>query len=431
MLAPGLLVSAPRSGAGKTTVTLGLQRALTRRGLRVRGAKAGPDYIDPAFHAAACGAPGVNLDGFAMEPSLLGALAARAADGADIVVAEGAMGLFDGLAGGVGSSASVAAAVGWPVLLVVDASGTSQTAAAVAHGCASFDPRVRIGGVILNRVASERHWRLVEQGFARLDLPILGVLGRDDKLVLPERHLGLVQAEETSALDERLSRLADAIEAGVDLDGVLAMAQPTMVGTGALPRPPAQRIAVARDAAFSFLYPHLLEGWRDHGAEIAFFSPLADEPPPLECDACWLAGGYPELHAGRLAAAERFRSGLRTFAAGKPVYGECGGYMVLGQGLEDADGTRHAMTGLLPVETSFAKRRLHLGYRQARLHGASLLGEDGTLLRGHEFHYASITSGAPDASNAMADVSDGEGNPLGLAGHRIGRVSGSFFHVIA
>lgn len=430
-LAPGLLVSAPRSGAGKTTVTLGLQRALRRRGLRVRGAKAGPDYIDPAFHAAACGAPSVNLDSFAMAPDLLGALAARTATDADIVVSEGAMGLFDGLGEGVGSSAAVAAAVGWPVLLVVDVSGASQTAAAVAHGCASFDPKVRIGGVILNRVASERHRRLVEQGFARLALPILGALGRDDGLTLPERHLGLVQAEETDELDARLDRLADAVAAAVDLDAVVAMAAPTRAGRGVLPRPPAQRIAVARDAAFSFLYPHLLAGWRDHGAEIRFFSPLGDEAPPADCDACWLPGGYPELHAGRLAAMTRFQAGLKAFAAGKPVHGECGGYMVLGRGIEDADGMRHAMAGLLPVETSFARRRLHLGYRQARLRSTSLLGAAGTCLRGHEFHYAAVIGGAPTEADALAEVSNGEGRPLGLAGHRIGRVSGSFFHMIA
>ncbi len=437
MTAAGLLVAAPRSGSGKTTIVLGLQRALARRGLRVAGAKCGPDYIDPAFHAAATGRPSLNLDSFAMEPALLATLVRAGSREAELVIAEGSMGLFDGIRGEpgrTGASADVAALTGWPVLLVLDVSGHAQSAAAVALGCASFDPRIAVAGVVLNKVASERHERLVRDGMARVGIPVLGALRRDAALTLPERHLGLVQAVETAGLDAHLDRLADAVEGALDLDAVVALARPARLPPAAdavALDPPGQRIALANDAAFSFVYPHILARWREAGAEIRPFSPLADEPPPTGCDACWLPGGYPELHAGRLAAAGRFLSGLRAFAEEGPVHGECGGYMVLGETLEDAEGRVHPMAGLLPVETSYAKRRMHLGYRVARLLHDGPLGPAGTALVGHEFHYASVVRADASRELAFADASDAEGTPLGPAGHRRGRVSGSFFHVVA
>ena len=435
--APGLLVSAPRSGSGKTVVALGIQRAFRRRGLRVRGAKCGPDYIDPAFHAAATGRPSYNLDTFGMGDALLGALAAESATDADIVVAEGAMGLFDGVAGArdrTGASSEVAARFGWPVILVLDVSSQAQSAGAVALGFARFDPRVTVAGVILNRVASERHRRSVAEGLARAGMRVLGAIGRDPSLALPERHLGLVQAGETPDLDARLDGFADVIERSVDLDALRALAAPTEAGPVApalaLP-PPGQRIALARDAAFSFVYPHAVAGWRRAGAELVPFSPLADEGPPEDCDCCWLPGGYPELHAPRLAGADRFQSALRRFAETRPVHGECGGYMALGRSITDADGRAHPMAGLLPVDTSYAERRLHLGYRIATLAAAGPLGPAGGRLVGHEFHYASVVGGTPADETAFATVTDGEGRPLGPTGHRVGRVSGSFFHAIS
>lgn len=431
----GLVIAAPRSGSGKTTVTLALLRALTRRGLAVRGAKCGPDYIDPAFHEAATGFPSYNLDSFAMPGGLLDACAARAGEGADIVIAEGSMGLHDGVVaaeGRSGANADIAARYGWPVLLVVDVSGAAQSAAAVALGCAAYDPRIRIAGAILNKVASPRHRRLVEAGFAHAGIPVLGALTRDAGLVLPERHLGLVQAGETADLEARLDALADLAEASLDCEAILALASGRAIPVGgAFPPPPGQRIAVARDAAFSFLYPHLLAGWRARGAEIVPFSPLADAPPSRDCDACWLPGGYPELHAGRLAGARRFLDGLHAFAESRVVHGECGGYMVLGESLEDADGVVHPMAGLLPVATSYRRRRLHLGYRIASLRGDCAIGRGGARLVGHEFHYASELSAPPEADQALAAVTDAAGATLGLAGHRRGRVSGSFFHLIA
>lgn len=436
MTAPGLIIAAPRSGSGKTTITLGLQRALVRRGLTVRGLKCGPDYIDPAFHAAATGAPSANLDSFAMPDALLHQIARGATDAADLVIAEGSMGLFDGVPGAeghTGASADIAAMLGWPVVLVIDVSGQAQSAAAIALGCMHYDPRITIAGVILNKVASERHSRLVGQGMARIGLPVLGALAREASLILPERHLGLVQAGETADLHARLDALADAVSAAVDLDAVIAAAGAaawTDEGANAPALPaPGQRIAIARDAAFSFVYPHVEAGWRAAGAELVAFSPLADEPPLEACDACWLPGGYPELHAGRLAAASRFLHGLRHFATTRPVHGECGGYMVLGRSLVDTEGASHAMAGLLGVETSFAKRKMNLGYRRAVLQADGPLGAAGTGLTGHEFHYATIVSPGDDAPFAM--VADPHGSAPAPAGSRRGLVTGSFFHAIA
>lgn len=437
MSARGLLIGAPRSGAGKTTITIGILRALARRGLHVRGIKSGPDYLDPAFHAGATGRPGLNLDSWAMPPALLDQLVSEAAADADLLVLESAMGLFDGIPaapGRSGAAADLARRFALPVLLVLDVSGQSQTAAAVAQGFRGYDPDVALVGVVLNKVGSARHRDLVAGAMERLALPVLGAVMRDPALTLPERHLGLVQAGEHPDLTGHLDRLAEMAERQLDLDGILAAALPLKLpanGQAAGPplQPPGQRIALATDAAFTFLYPHVQAGWRKAGAEIVPFSPLADEAPPAGCDVCWLPGGYPELHAGALSAAARFRSGMAEFAQGHPVHGECGGYMVLGEGLEDASGVRHAMLGLLGHSTSFASRKLHLGYRTARLLADGPLGPAGTAVSGHEFHYARLIEPGSDAP--FVELADGQGDPLGTAGGRRGSVSGGFFHAIA
>ncbi len=535
MSARALIIGAPRSGSGKTSVTIGLLRALARRGLAVAGAKSGPDYIDPGFHAAASGRPGVNLDSWAMPPTLLASLLARAAQDADLVLVESAMGLFDGIpapAGRSGAAADLARAFGIPVMLVLDVSGQSQTAAAVAKGFSTLDPEVQIAGVVLNRVGSERHRRLAGDAIEAIGIPVVGAVMRDPALTLPERHLGLVQAEEHADLSAHIDRLADTIARSLDLDRVVGLATaldlsdafpkrsydghmrasalaapntgtptpnpspqggggqrtapqtqervPTVtemrgagdppppcgegLGVGvtasktgatqsapspvdpatrgrsgttqalaaapttALP-PPGQRIAVARDAAFTFLYPHVVAGWRMAGAELFPFSPLADEAPPASCDVCWLPGGYPELHAGRIAAAEKFQAGMKAFAEKRPVHGECGGFMVLGAALEDADGVIHPMLGLLAHSTSFAQRKMNLGYREARLLEASVLGPAGGTIRGHEFHYARTVERGSD--QPLAELFDGEGRQLGPSGGRRGYVTGTFFHAIA
>jgi cobyrinic acid a,c-diamide synthase len=435
MTARGLIIAGTRSGVGKTTITLAVLAALARRGIAVRAAKAGPDYIDPAFHAAATGAASVNLDSWAMPPPLLDGLVAEIVNDAELLVVEGVMGLFDGITGvpgRTGATADVAARFRLSVLLVLDVAGQSQSAAAVLRGFASHDPAVRIAGVILNRVGSERHRVLVADAIAGLGIPILGAVLREETVALPERHLGLVQAGEHRDLAMRLDQLATLAERHIDLAAVVASSTqttlPAVDPTSAL-APPGQRIALASDAAFTFIYPHVLQGWRRAGAEIVTFSPLNDEPPPESCDCCWLPGGYPELHAGPLAGAQRFRSGLARFAETRSVHGECGGYMVLGQGLEDAEHVRHAMTGLLDHATSFAGRRLNLGYREARLLRDGPLGSAGSVVRGHEFHYAALIT--PGNEAPFVELHDGQGRLLGPSGGQRGHVTGSFFHVIA
>ncbi|AHM04512.1 Cobyrinic acid A,C-diamide synthase [Roseibacterium elongatum DSM 19469] len=426
------MVSAPASGTGKTTVMLGLLRALAEDGFGVQPFKSGPDYIDPAFHRAACGRASFNLDSWAMDEGLLSAIAARA-HGADLCVAEGAMGLFDGVATrgrtGFGASAEIARKMGWPVILVLDVGGQAQSAAATALGFARYDPDVQIAGVILNRVASPRHERLTRLGMARAGLPVLGALPRRGDLALPERHLGLVQAVEHADLETAIAGYAAFLRAHVDLAAIRAVACGTgPKGAGALPTPPAQRIALAQDAAFSFAYPHLVQGWRAAGAEILPFSPLADEAPDPSADLVWLPGGYPELHAGRLAAATRFLDGVRQHARTRPVHGECGGYMAMGQALVDKDGHRHAMAGLLGLVTSYECRKFHLGYRRAVLDGPMPGHRSGAALKGHEFHYSTILE-QPDAP--LASVTDADGNPVPETGSRRGHATGTFFHLIA
>ncbi|MBB5046586.1 cobyrinic acid a,c-diamide synthase [Rhodopseudomonas rhenobacensis] len=429
---PGLLIAAPATRSGKTTLTLALLAALRRRGRVVQPYKCGPDYIDPAFHAAAAGRASYNLDSWALGRGRFDELLDQAAD-ADLCLAEGVMGLFDGVAThgawGNGSSADIAAATGWPVVLVLDVSGQAQSAAAVALGFARYRHDVTIAGVILNKVASERHAALVRDGFAKHDITVFGAVARDASLTMPERHLGLVQAQEDVALAARLTALADLVERDVDLDSLEAAARPTLrLPQPASPTaPPGQRIALARDDAFSFVYPHLLAGWRAAGAEVVPFSPLADDAPDPSCDVAWLPGGYPELHAGKLAAATRFAEGLRDFAQTKPVHGECGGYMTLGAGLIDAAGHRHAMLGLLGLETDFAQRRLHLGYRSATLLAPIPGHAAGSTLRGHEFHYARVIA-QPDPP--LAAICDASGVATAETGSRRGHVTGSFFHIV-
>ena len=433
MLPLGLIIAAPRSGAGKTTVTLGLLRALTRRGVAVQPFKCGPDYIDPAFHAAASGRTSFNLDSWAMGKGTVARLLGIGCAGADLVIAEALMGLFDGVATrgtwGTGASADLAALTGWPVVLVLDVSGQSQTVAAVARGFRGYREGVEIAGVILNRVGSDRHKRLATLGLEQCGLKVLGAIPRKGDITMPERHLGLVQAGELANLNATLDALADLVEMHVDIDLIVnaALAGRAVAGAAACLRPPGQRIALALDDAFSFVYPHVLEQWRAAGSEVVIFSPLADEAPDPTCDVAWLPGGYPELHAGRLASNKRFMSGLRTFAAGKPVHGECGGYMALGQTLEDANGTHHAMLGLLGLETSFAKRRMQLGYRRARLVVDCSIGRKDSVIAGHEFHYAT-TVASPDEK--LAVVTDADGNAVAEGGSRRGHITGSFFHMV-
>ena len=431
MLPNGILISAPSSGTGKTTVMLGLLRAFSDMGLRVQPFKSGPDYIDPAFHHAAARKASFNLDSWGMDEGLMNTIVAEGED-ADIAIAEGSMGLYDGVAtkgaSGFGSSAETAVRFGWPVILVVDVSGQAQSAAATALGFMKYMPDLPFGGVILNRVASPRHERLARLGMDQAGIKVLGVLPRRGDLALPERHLGLIQAIEHPDLEQAISNYAGFLGEHVDLEAIRAVAQGRNAPkVGRLVRPPAQRIALARDAAFSFTYPHLLKAWRTEGAEILPFSPLNDDLVP-DADLVWLPGGYPELHAGTLAGANKFLTSLREHAATKPVHGECGGYMALGTTLIDKEGVAHKMAGLLGVVTSYEKRKFHLGYRQAVLQEAVIGYQRGSRLRGHEFHYSTILE-EPDAP--LAQVTDADGNLVSETGSLRGHVSGTFFHMIS
>ena len=434
---PGLIISAPASGTGKTTVMLGLLRALRDRGLVVQPYKNGPDYIDPAFHRAASGRWSFNLDSWAMPVGMLDGMLGQA-EGADLVLAEGSMGLFDGVAApgacGNGATADLALRMGWPVVAVIDASGQAQTAAAVALGLARFRPGVRVAGVILNRIASPRHEALVRRGMDEAGITVLGVLPKQAAIAMPERHLGLVQAEEQPGLQALIAMAATLMREGVDLDALIAVAATTAKpAPEARIIPPGQRIALARDAAFSFVYPHLLQGWRAAGSEVLPFSPLADQGPDPSADVCWLPGGYPELHAGALAGAAQYRTNLRAFAEVKPVHGECGGYMAMGEALVDKEGTRHRMAGLLGLVTSYASRKMHLGYRRAVL-AQPIPGQPmKATLSGHEFHYSTILE-QPDAP--LATVSDATGATVAETGsYRLqsggGLSTGTYFHLIA
>jgi cobyrinic acid a,c-diamide synthase len=433
----GLILAAPASGSGKTTLALALLRRWRQLGRRVAAAKLGPDYIDPAFHRAAGAEAALNLDPWAMRPELLAALVHKLETAGEMLLCEGAMGLFDGVgAGEQASTADLAARLDWPIVLVVDARHQGASVAALLEGFVRHRGDIRIAGTIFNRVGSARHGAILAEATRRAlpDLEVLGAVPRDPALVLPERHLGLVQAAEHPALDAFLDRAAGVVSAAVDLDRLTAVARPTaslqQTTVPAIPLPPlGQRIAVARDTAFAFAYTSVLEGWRAAGAEVAFFSPLADEAPAKNADAVYLPGGYPELHASRLAEARNFRAGLRDAAArGAAIYGECGGFMVLGRVLIDAEGRGHEMANLLPIVTSFAEPKLHLGYREIRLAAATPLGPRGHQFRGHEFHCARLVDSG-DAP-ALFESWDGSGQSLGAVGAVRGRVLGSFLHLI-
>lgn len=423
----GLVIAAPRSGSGKTTVTLGLLAGLTRRGLSVAPAKSGPDYIDTTILARAAGREAINLDAWAMQPARLRQLVSAHADFADLLLVEGAMGLFDGAADSRGSTADLAATLGLPVILVLDADRQSQSIAALAHGFATWRPDVKVAGLIVNRAASTRHEAMLRSALSALDIPLLGVLPRRDALTLPERHLGLVLPGELARFDEVVSAAAEAIEDYLDLNCLLSLSGPVagaVDNTAPLP-PLAQRIAIARDAAFAFLYPHWLRDWYAAGATISFFSPLADEAPDPSVSAVFLPGGYPELHGQALAAASNFHAGLQAARdRGALIYGECGGFMVLGQSLTDKAGTTYPMTGLLPHETRIDRPKRILGYR--RLKHLSPLPFPAAL-NGHEFHYSSArrTHGTPlfEATDALGEAL----SPMGLVE---GNVMGSYAHVI-
>ncbi len=441
MSANGLIIAAPNSNSGKTFITLASLRALSRRGVKVASAKVGPDYIDPAFHGAATQRLCPNLDGWAMRETTLSHTLKTLAQTSDMIICEGVMGLFDGatLPAGTshnrdGSPADIARRTGWPVVLVIDANAQAASAAALIHGFASFDPDVQVKGVIFNKVGGAGHIEVLKRAVEKHlpNITILGYVPRQNDLALPERHLGLVLADEHPELETFLNKAADFIEQHIDMEALtrLAETQPftkTAVGSPFF-APLGQRIAIAKDEAFAFSYPALLEYWQKQGAELSFFSPLKDQVPDETCDAIYLPGGYPELHAGKLAANKMFLNSLhRHHEKGRFIFGECGGYMTLGNVITDKEGQAHQMAGLLNLETSFAQRKLHLGYREVTCLQDLPFAKRGDRLRAHEFHYASIIH---EEGQPLFDCQNAAGIEMGEAGLRNGSCFASFIHLI-
>ena len=393
--APRLVVAGTHSGVGKTTVASGLMAALASEGYRVAPFKVGPDFIDPSYHALATGRPGRNLDAYLCGEALIGPLFAHGARDADIAVVEGVMGLFDGKGGGdLASTAHVAKLLDAPVVLVVDAQAMSRSAAAMVHGYATFDPDVRVAGVVLNRVGSDTHEKMLRDALKPLGIPILGVLRRNDAIHTPDRHLGLVPvAERHGQARLALDALGEKVARSLDLDAVVRLAatagplsvKPWSPESPEEERTPDTRVGIAGGPSFSFLYRENVELMEGAGAEIVTFDPTADEALPDDLDALYLGGGFPETYAESLSTNETMRKSVREFAASdRPVLAECGGLLYLCRSLDGWE-----MCGVLEAEARMAGR-LSLGYREAQALSDSPLAERGAILRGHEFHYSAV-----------------------------------------
>jgi cobyrinic acid a,c-diamide synthase len=429
---PRVVIAGTSSGAGKTSVTCGVIGALRRRGLRVQGFKVGPDYIDPTYHALASGRPGRNLDAFLSGPDLIAPLARHGSRGADIAIVEGVMGLFDGASGRgeLASSAHVAKLLGAPVLLVVDSAAMARSVAAIVHGYRTYDPDVDVAGVIFNKVGSDHHEELLREAVEPLGVAVLGALRRDERVVAPERHLGLVPAgEREGRARAALDALADAAERHVDLESVVALARGATPPGGAgvwdpapaVPAARGARIAIADGPAFCFYYRENLELLEAAGAELAPFDPLADEELPAGASALLLAGGFPEIFGAELTANTALRAAVAAFAAsGRPVLAECGGLLFL---CEDLDG--HEMCGVLPARARMAGS-LRLGYREATAATATPWLGAGERVRGHEFHYSQVDPAHGDGGAAWTLAARGREHPEGFTA---GAVQASYLHV--
>ena len=430
---PGIIISAPSSGSGKTIITLGLLRALKDKGIKVQPFKNGPDYIDPGFHEIACNRKSYNLDTWAMNDKKMNHIVSNSYD-TSLIVAEGSMGLYDGVvqkgSSGFGSTAELSKKFGWPVILVLNVSGQAQSAAASALGFIKYNKSINVAGVILNFVASERHDFLIKKGMEQSGINVLGVIPRQKELLLPERHLGLVQAQEIDSLETKIQTYANLIKNNINLDEIINIAKSNFFTqkSDQIITPPAQRIALASDKAFSFTYPHILDDWKKSGVEVIPFSPLNNEIPDKEADLIWLPGGYPELYAKDLSEANLTKNALKQLSKNVKIHGECGGYMSLGEALIDKNGNVFKMFGLLGLVTSYEKRKLHLGYRVAKIKNNNYNYSEFKVIRGHEFHYSSIIS-QPDQE--LYDVFDANNENVPETGSFKENVSGTFFHAIS
>ena len=432
-----LVVAGLAGDTGKTLVATGLVRALRRRGLRVAAFKKGPDYIDSAWLGAAAGSAARNLDTYLMPDSAIHSSLTRAARASDIAVIEGNRGLFDGMdSEGSHSTAQLAKLVGAPVVLVVDVTKVTRTVAAQVLGCEVMDPKLNLAAVILNRVASQRHEAVIREAIAETtDAPVLGAIPRTQKLDLPSRHLGLVPVAEHPRSEEMLERAADLVEGFVDVSALLKVAQeaPRLEvapeSARAAPSGPRVRIGVARDVAFSFYYPENLEELEQAGAELVFVSPTADETLP-DFDAFYIGGGFPEIYAARLSENRPFRHELRRrIAEGLPTWAECGGLMYLGQQLV-AEGISRPMVGALPIHVEQTGRPQGHGYVAARVDSPNPFLADGSVIRGHEFHYSRVTEGA-DALCTVLAIDRGVGLGGGRDGVHVGSAVATYTHLHA
>jgi cobyrinic acid a,c-diamide synthase len=432
-----IVIAAPHSGSGKTTLTLGIMDALKRRGLQVAPFKVGPDFIDPGYHRLITGTPSVNLDGWMCGLDFVRSTFAHHGAGADIAVIEGVMGLFDGIDGvsEAGSTAEIAKVLDTPVLLVVDARSQARSAAALVHGFASFDPAVRVAGVIFNNVASANHERILREALAASapEIQVIGCLPRDPELAIPSRHLGLMTAEENPLSETFLQHLGEVIDRYLDLEVIVGLAGRSPIPTPTLPlkggedRVDGVRIAVARDAAFCFVYEDNLRLLRELGAELCSFSPLADAALPPGISGIYLPGGYPELFAATLAGNAPLKEEIRgAIEADMPVYAECGGFIYLTRGVAGPEGT-HPFLGIFPVETRMLPRRKALGYREVELLQGSVIGAKGTRARGHEFHYSEMCE-MPGGVERLYRVSK-KGAVLGEEGYRYRNCLASYIHL--
>ena len=435
------VIAGTNSGCGKTLVSLAVMAALRARGLTVAPFKAGPDFIDPTLHAAVCGRASHNLDPWMCGPEAARAILLRHARGADVAVVEGVMGVFDGISGSSeeGSTAALAKLLGLPVALVLDARSMARSVAALALGYTSYDPELSIAGLILNRVGSANHAALLREAIETSpDLPssarILGLLPRDEALALPSRHLGLVTAQDNPLDPDLVARLARWAGDNLDLTRLLnACPALEFPEPEKAPAPAARvrpvRIGIAQDAAFCFTYAENLRLLEAAGAELVPFSPLADTTLPPGLRGLYLPGGYPELHAARLAANAGLRAEIKSFsAAGRPVYAECGGFMYLMDSITGPDGRPHPMCGVFAMAATMLERFAALGYREAVTTRDSFLGPAWTMARGHEFHYSSPTSADPDAE-PLYKVRDRHGWTNQAEGFQKGNTLGSYIHL--
>ncbi|MDH5477239.1 MAG: cobyrinate a,c-diamide synthase [Nitrospinota bacterium] len=437
---PRIVIAGTQSGVGKTSFSLGLIRALTRKGLRVAPFKVGPDFLDPTYLRLAARRQCHNLDGWMMGQDYVTSLFSQAAAGADVAVVEGVMGMFDGIAPNSleGSTAQMASILKAPVILVVDAGGMAGSLAAMAMGYAGFHSEVKVAGVIANKVGSPGHATLLKAALETPGAPpLLGGIVRGSFPELKSRHLGLVTATQRGDVEEKLDMLADGVEKEVDLESVMAMARQAPPMAGAVseekqPDPYRARLGVAWDSAFHFYYPDNLKAMEDAGLELVRFSPISDRKLPEGLDAIYYGGGYPEQHAEELAGNETMLQDVRSFfASGRPVYAECGGLIYLSRGVEDGEGKKWPMVGKLAAWTRMLGRFRALGYVEARLTRPSLFGAAGDRLRGHRFHYSELMEdpmAEPEWSQAYELVRPRNGEKS-QEGYQHGRTLASYAHI--